>query len=395
MKEAFAAKNAESPNNKLKILILEWFVFIVAAAVLFTGYIALHIYLYRRLLLGFGLTSPRCLLFLKILLIALPLAFPLARLMARISINRVTYLVDMVGSVWMGLSLYLFLCLLIAHGIVILFRISSNFHFLTTATAVLLAMSISAYAVYEAYKPAVITKLEVKLKNLPPNFDGFKIVHISDLHGGVLAGAEYTRRTVEQVNALSPDLVVFTGDLVDEAPERVKGIFEKLRRLEAPYGILACTGNHEYYVGLREVLKKAQEVGIKFLRNEKTVIADSLIVYGIDDPDKERMGGRTFSFEEVIGKEAQSKPAILLYHRPRGLEKASSLGIDLMLCGHTHNGQLFPWRYVVKLFFPRITGAFKSGDCLMYVTQGVGFWGPPMRFLSSREIVVITLRTSS
>lgn len=364
---------------------------VIAGLILLTGYIGLHIYIYRRLLSGGGLTGSSAFL-LKILIVVLPLLFPLARVLARFSINRFTYFVDWIGSLWMGVSFYMFLCLLIGHLLIFLARIPLNYHLFITVIALAFAVLISAYAVYEAYRPAGVTRLEVTPKKLPPELDGFKIVHISDLHGGVLADAGYTRRIVEQVNSLSPNLILFTGDLLDERPELVDDIFQELRRLRAPHGVLASTGNHEYYVGLKEVVKKAEEAGIKFLRNEKVMIANNLLVYGIDDPDKKRMGGRIFSFDEVIGKEALSQPTVLLYHRPRSIEKAAPLGVDLMLCGHTHNGQMFPWKYIVKLFFPRIKGAFRYGDCLMYVTGGIGFWGPPMRFLAPREIVLIVFR---
>ncbi len=148
--------------------------------------------------------------------------------------------------------------------------------------------------------------------------------------------------------------------------------------------------------GILEVVEAAERGGVRFLRNERAVVAGAISVYGIDDPAADRAREDTAAaFERIIGPEALREPSILLYHRPLQPSVASRLGIDLMLSGHTHRGQMWPLSYVSRIFFPFQAGAYRIGKTLLYVSRGVGTWGPPMRIASRPEIVRITLRSRS
>lgn len=382
-----------------------WMLFALVLTIFILLYSSIHYYIYRRLVWAFAVESSGSLWAFRALVIMLAISFPTAHFLIRAGIGPFTIVADWFGSLWLGLGFYMLLTSALGHLIWIIFRINSFDHYLIAYGAnprltiffplLLLALLLSGIAFYNAERKAPVTQFTARMKNLPKELDGFSIVQISDLHLGVVVDKSRAEKIVDQINLLDPDLVVITGDLVDEEPGRLDAIFPEFARLKTKYGVLASTGNHEFYAGVKEVVRRAAQVNIKFLRNEKTTVAGSLLVYGIDDPARAELGGVAVPFETVIGPEARKSPSILLYHRPSKLEKAASLGIDLMLSGHTHNGQLWPFRHIVRIFFPRITGHFTEGGCHLYVSRGIGTWGPPMRLGSKPEIVKIILRPAN
>ncbi len=362
-------------------------------------------YIYRRVISSLEIESQALIWALRATFFLLAMSYPSARILVGLNINALSSVWYWVASIWMGLALYLFLIGLFVQIVTGGFRIFGLYRPLENAvggniglagfTLVLVSsILLCCYGYYQAMYKVHITRLEVPIKALPRELDGFVLVHISDLHLGIVVGAGFLERAIEHANSLGPDMVAITGDLIDENPDEMKEIFTLLGRLKARYGVYATTGNHEFYNRARAIIRHSEAIGIRFLRNEKAIVASNLRIYGIDDPAIKRVGGDTVPFEQVIGPEAKSTPAILLYHRPTRFEKAADLGIDLMLTGHTHGGQLWPIGHIVRLFYPKLHGHFTHNGSHLYVSRGTGTWGPPIRLGAPPEIVGITLRSA-
>jgi predicted MPP superfamily phosphohydrolase len=235
------------------------------------------------------------------------------------------------------------------------------------------------------------TEVTIPVRGLDSSLEGLTLVQLSDLHLGMIVGVGRLERIVERVRELNADLVVITGDLVDEDASGLDWMIEPLRRLRSRHGVLAVTGNHEFYTGVSQVERLAAAASIRFLRNEGVTVADGLVVYGMDDPQAAFWGGSRVALEDVVGPKARGSAAILLHHQPIGFERATSMGVDLMLSGHTHAGQLWPIPWISRLLYPWKHGHHVLGTSHMYVSAGVGTWGPPMRVGAPPEIVRITL----
>lgn len=210
----------------------------------------------------------------------------------------------------------------------------------------------------------------------------YRFVQMSDVHIGSRQGA-YMDKIVRRVNTLKPDYVVITGDLVDTSAVG-KTELSALRELSGVTYFV--TGNHERYVDLDRILADLRELGVTVLRNEHVEIDDVHLI-GIDDADHPEQVGRHLPHIEID----HSKYRILLYHRPAGWASAIEHGVDLMLSGHTHNGQIFPFNYLVKQQFRHIKGLYRQGEAHLYVSCGTGTWGPLMRLGSMNEITCIDL----
>ena len=212
-----------------------------------------------------------------------------------------------------------------------------------------------------------------------------RLVQISDIHVGS-RGAGFLPRIVRRVNALEPDAVFVTGDLIDlmKLPE---DILDSIGALSA--SAFFAIGNHERYIGSDAVCARLESLGVTVLRNTHTEWG-SVRIIGIDDAEARDQVAR------LVGRLPIDAPhrnpfTILMYHRPDGAEDAARSGVDLMLCGHTHNGQIVPFNWIVKRQFPRIVGRYDVGGMVLYVSPGTGTWGPTMRLGSSNEITVFEL----
>jgi hypothetical protein len=251
---------------------------------------------------------------------------------------------------------------------------------------------IGGCALHEARKFRV-TRLEIPLAGLPPELDGFSIVQASDIHYGMLTRNQELSRILSRVNDLQPDVVAITGDLVDESVSHMEEMRIPLSRIKSRHGVFAVTGNHEYYAGVERAVAIMKAANIRVLRNEALVLSGGLQILGIDDPTgSRRMREPAPDIERLISSIDPQKPCILLYHQPIGFEKTAFVGIGLQLSGHTHGGQLFPVIYISRIIYPRTPGLHKIADSYLYVSWGVGTWGPPMRFRAPPELVYIRLR---
>ncbi len=323
----------------------------------------------------------------------LAVSYPLVRSLSR-SLGRSAFPLDVVASVWVGV-LFLLLAWLLAADVVTGFGFVFRAHVTRVRTAaVAIAGVLSVVALIQAARPPAVRSHEVELPGLPAALDGLVLVQISDLHLGPMLGESWVAARIEQVRALRPDLVVVNGDLVDHDVGKVEGLVPVLRRLSAPLGVFAVTGNHEFYAGLGRSLALLEGAGFRVLRDAHAEVAPGLVLAGVDDPTGRRQTGEDDGFLERALEGRPPGAVVLLSHSPKGVEGAADLGVGLMLSGHTHGGQIWPFRYLVKLAYPRVEGEYRAGGMTLLVSRGTGFWGPPMRFPRRSEILRITLRAA-
>jgi hypothetical protein len=308
---------------------------------------------------------------------------------------------------WMGMALLM--CFLLAAAdvmkllaVTIPFKIQKKSldperrEFLARATggAVLLAdLLLSGVGLWGASAAGVkVKRVSVTLAQLPPALDGYRLVQITDVHVGQTIGLDFVRMVVDEVNALKPNLIAITGDLVDGTVAQLKDKVSPLADLRAPDGVFFVTGNHEYYNGdLENWLVWLEGAGIRTLHNERVTIRKGFDLAGTEDISAHGYGQKQNIPQALSGRKGD-KPVILLAHQPRSFDEARNWGVDLQLSGHTHGGQIFPFSLVVSLFQPYMAGFYRKGSSQLYVSRGTGYWGPPMRLGSPAEITEITLR---
>jgi len=256
---------------------------------------------------------------------------------------------------------------------------------------------LGAISVRAGTAPPAIRPVRVPLARWPLPLNGYSIVQLTDLHLGPTLRLPFMTDVVQRTNDLKPDLIVITGDLVDQSVPELKDVVAPLARLQARHGVFYVTGNHEYYVGVAPWLEELKRLGIHVLANERVRIGEGDTAFdlaGVND-----LAGRQFGANHgpdlasaLEGRDA-TRPLILLAHRPRVVHQAALQNVDLQLSGHTHAGQLWPFAYMVYLTEPYIAGLHLHGPTQIYVSRGTGFWGPPMRFLEPSEITHLTLES--
>lgn len=357
---------------------------VVAIVIALAVYALLHAVVYARIAGGFGLKGSWR-LGLKAVLALAALSFVAGEILGRTAWGG--WLLA-AGTTWLGV-------LAIAFAVFGLEALASllvpRHRFAFTRVAIALVAGLSGYAWFNASRPPVLTDLTIPLRGLPAPADGFTIVQLSDLHLGRHASRDRLRGVVEQVNRLSPDLIVISGDLVDDDIPETKGLSECLRGLAATHGVLAVAGNHDYYIGYDVFERFARRSNITVLRNQRRQVGSAIEVAGIDEP-----AGRSFAeggpnLDLALAGRDPALPVVLLAHRPESFERHAARGVDLQLSGHTHAGQIPPLDLLVWLLNAYSYGYREYGAAAIYTSCGTSTWGPPMRLFSHNEIVRITL----
>jgi predicted MPP superfamily phosphohydrolase len=248
----------------------------------------------------------------------------------------------------------------------------------------------------QAAKGPKIYDIEIPLKDLPEQFEGFKIAQISDLHAGPTIGQHYTQKVVEMTNELNADVIALTGDFADGDVAHLRTALQPLAQLHAKHGVFFVTGNHEYYWDLEGWLAEYRRLGARVLLNEHVVLrhnGSEIVVAGVTDYTAGQMEPTHASDPAKSLKGAPANTIkILLAHQPASYEEAYKAGFDLQLSGHTHGGQFFPWSLVVRLVQKYYRGLNQHENMWVYVNRGTGYWGPPLRFTIPPEITLIRLR---
>jgi predicted MPP superfamily phosphohydrolase len=342
-------------------------------------YAVLHVYVWWRLI--WPLPSPAWQIATALILVLAPM-FPLTLRFARRlpRENAKPYL--LVGYGWFALATY-FLLGAAAEHIATAFgapRTLAAYVCLAGAVAIVIGGAINV-----ALGPRV-RRVSVPLAKL--RVPTFKIVQLTDVHIGTLIGREFAETLVRRVNAEKPDAIVITGDLIDGRLSELTPHIEPLRDLRARHGVYCVTGNHEYYWDAAAWVDHIRSLGIRVLRNERVTLEGELEIAGTDD---------STAGEDVTRATAGHDPAlplVLLAHHPRTVERAIKAGVDLQLSGHTHGGQLLPFGWLARLWDPKVSGLARFGSTYLYVSDGTGYWGPPVRVGTRCEITALELRSA-
>ena len=260
-----------------------------------------------------------------------------------------------------------------------------------------MAVVLSAIGVWQGVRVPSVRKREITINNLPSGLDGLTIVQLTDLHATRLFSEKWMRAAVDKANALEPDLVLITGDIVDGTPaQRFKDV-SPLGELRARAGVFGVPGNHEYFSDYAGWLGVFKELGINMLLNEHAVITrngSSLVLLGITDQAAERRGAQTPDLSAALLGAPEGATKILMSHRPDNAKNNAGEGIDLQLSGHTHGGQIIGLDLVVKYANKGfVSGLYEVGNMRLYVSNGTGLWTRfPVRLGRPSEITQIVIK---
>jgi len=261
--------------------------------------------------------------------------------------------------------------------------------------AALVGIGASGIGVASVLSPVAVSRVRVAIDRLTKAKSGYRIVQITDIHVGPTIGRDFIEQIVSSVNALNPDLIAITGDLVDGSVDDLAEQVAPLGKLRAKDGVFFVTGNHEYYSGADAwIAHLGTKLGVRVLRNEHVRIGgdEGFDLAGIDDASAHGFGnGHGADLHKALEGRDSSRACVLLAHQPRGIDLADALGVDLQLSGHTHGGQMVPWNFLVRLQQPFVAGLHKLARAQIYVSRGTGYWGPPMRVGVPAEITEIEL----
>lgn len=301
------------------------------------------------------------------------------------------------GMNWMGTLFLIFAAL-------ILIDLATGFGFLFSrrapalrAWALAIGVLLSIIAHVQGLRPPVINQYDVPINGLAGGLNGVAIAAVADTHLGWLIDESWLGARVDQILALKPDLVVLLGDIVEGRSRSLNRFLPQLSRIRAPLGVYAVPGNHEFHGGSDAALKLFRSAGFAVLRDKWIPVLEGLTIAGLDDFRRHR---RPRSRDDAVSQALEGHPpgtVILLSHRPpnddRSMKAAAASGAHLMLCGHTHGGQIWPFSYIVSRFYPLLAGQYNVDGLPIIVTRGAGTWGPRMRLWPPGEILLLTLRS--
>ena len=329
----------------------------------------------------------------------------------------------LLSNYWLGVLVYTIMTVGIADGLRLLLKYPlKNLNFPgrtllfgnvgTGVVGAVCAVIITTVSIYGMINAGNIqtTKYDISIDKKAGKLDSLNVVLIADLHLGYNIGCRQMEKMVEKINAQNPDLVVVVGDIFDneyealDDPDRLAAV---LREIQSKYGVYACYGNHDieekilagFTFGGKEKKESTiemdsflEDAGFTLLRDEYVLIDHSFYLYG--RPDYERPGrgiDERKDPQEITAYIDLSLPVLVIDHEPRELQELADAGVDADLCGHTHDGQLFPGNLTIKLLWENAYGYLRKENMHNIVTSGVGFFGPNMRVGTKSEICDITM----
>lgn len=371
--------------------------FIIFFSIVLSVYSLLSYYIYSKGIQAFPFDSSGRNWF-KFLFIFLTASYIIARVMERVYLSVLSDVFTWIGSFWLAAFFYFLLIsvtidlIRMANAIVpfipqewkaIRFK---QLLFLGSTSIVAITLLIGFI---NALSPRVKT-IDINIAKRVNGLDHLDIAFVSDIHMGTLVGPRRTRKIMDKINGLNPDLILLGGDIVDEdlGPVIRGDLGSSLKKLTAPLGVIGITGNHEYIGGAKQAVNYLEEHGITMVRDTFLTIQDEIYIVGREDRDRPRFAGQGRKHvSEILKGVDLNKPVIMLDHQPFDLDEKEKAGVDLTLSGHTHHGQIWPLNYITKTIYEVSWGYKLKGNMHVYVSSGVGGWGPPVRLGNRPEIV--------
>ncbi|WP_141325047.1 metallophosphoesterase [Myxococcus sp. AB025B] len=259
----------------------------------------------------------------------------------------------------------------------------------------LAGVATTSFGAWRAFHPPDVRDTPVRLPRLPRALDGFTLVQLTDIHVGDVLQRHFVDELVARTNALKPDVIAITGDLVDGTVADLGAYVAGFGALRARHGVYFVTGNHDYYSGASSWVAYLERLGINVLRNRAVSIGDasaSFMLAGVDDWSADRMGLPGYDLDAALREVSPDQASVLLAHQPSNFDEVARRGVGLQVSGHTHGGQMFPGNVVGDLIWrERNAGLSRTGDSQIYVSRGCGFVGPPMRVGAPPEIARLVL----
>lgn len=367
--------------------------------IFFSLYAALHAYVYVKAwnAFKFGLVTAAVVAFVFLVCIFMPV---LARSLEYGGHEGTARILAYGGYVWMCTIFIFFIISLsidISRLCIIIFSSIAKINLPRTIHSALVFFVVSAVAsivitVYGYHEARVIRteRVGIETSKLPHGINRLTVVQISDMHLGLINKDVRLRQAVSIIKEINPDIVVSTGDLVDGQMNTLNGLSEILKEVEPRYGKYAVMGNHEFFAGAAVSEDFARKAGFVMLRQKGVTIERIVNIVGVDDTGHRGRHGSA-SDKELLEKLPRDVFTIYLRHRPEVNRELLGL-FDLQLSGHTHAGQIYPFRYIAMAPFPMIAGLYPlDDDTVLYVSRGTGTWGPPIRFLTPPEVTVFEI----
>ena len=323
--------------------------------------------------------------------------------------------IKLVSNYWLGILLYILLTVVVADLLRLLLKrlkfphkeklFSTGGHAVVGTICLCIICVFSLVGIFTAHH-TVVTRQDFTIEKDGGNLDSLHIVLIADLHLGYSIGDDHMKQMVKKINELDPDLVLVAGDIFDNEYEAVKNpdqVAETLSGIRSKYGVYATYGNHDieepilagFTFGGKDKKKQSdprmddfmQKAGFTLLQEKGVWIDDSVYLYGRPDYDRPGRGIKERKTPEEITKNLdKSKPILVLEHEPRQLQELADAGVDAQLCGHTHDGQMFPGNLTIDLLWENAYGYIKKDGMHSVVTSGVGVFGPDLRVGTISEI---------
>jgi predicted MPP superfamily phosphohydrolase len=363
----------------LTFLRMAFFIFVASSL-----YFGLHYYIYWSIVRSIFLTST-VKAFIKIFMSIGGLSFFLGEFLRRRS--GLEFLIYG-GHIWLGV-------LSITFTIFVLKDIFSIFlpehRKILTYASIVVSIAAIAFAIIQVKQPPKLKEIQIPVARLSQSQSGFRIIHLSDIHINHFTSKEWIESLVERVNQQNPDVILITGDVIDDHLDRIKEFPPILRQLKSKHGIYVVSGNHEYYGGIQHFNDFCDQSNFHILNNETITIDKGLHIVGIPDDTAKSFSLPGPDLGIAMRNIQDDQPIILMSHKPVGFPEAVKKGVSLQLSGHTHSGQILPLNLLVPLAFKYSYGLYELDTAYIYTTSGTGLWGPPMRIFTSSEIVSIDL----
>lgn len=352
---------------------------------------ALHLFIYKSTVLLLHITSHPWLVILRIIMILGAVSFPILSAVAFKSFNKLARFAYYISAAWLDLFYFTLISTVVSVLACGLLKINfQGAHVL----AIVLDSAAIIIGIYSLINTKIIrtTKLTISLSSLPEFWKSKNLVFLADMHLGPVNSANFTKRLAAKVVTLNPQTVIIGGDIFDGPPINAYAALEPFKKVQPPLGKYFVTGNHEEYGNTQGFLKAINDCGITVLENQSVDLAGINFV-GVDC----KATGNADKFKNVLNDIIlpRDKPNILIKHVPDNLKLAEAHGFDAGLSGHTHNGQLYPLGYLARWIYGYNYGLKILNKMQIYVSSGVGTWGPPGRFGTRAEIVLINFKEAN